>query len=673
MSCVMSRVNDVTLFSNGIGHFRRVYVVRVDQDEKISIPFKRDNIGDVAASLQIFGKVKIVTPPSFTPSNSNATSLVISQDEALKSLLRGLSGSEILLKQNNMVITECKLLGLDIETYQSNQTSIDKDFIIILDNYDNVKRFALTDITGVEFTEESVKTEIQKALKNNFQRIKPDSTLLDISLTTLEGETEEKDAIIQYTIPVAAWKMRYAIRQEGDKFSIEGAAIIDNNTDEDWDNFRISVVTGNPISFSTDIANVVVPTRKMIRLVDTNTLSNVDVQEGYAESGLEAVYSPAVATRSMGARSMSPKSSVANYASFGLESGGTFDCSSDMIAEAPGVDSKDVGDFCIFTAKEPMTILARKSAIVPMFSVPLSKAGVLLLYKESSNSRRPYRAVKFVNETPYSLGRGKTIIYNDGVFSGECVLENTKPGENRMLPHCLENGVKIVKELKSSEARNNSISVSKNVIINNYLYTAKTAYVVENKKDESFKLAIEHSNQISRTNVEVNFEGAEIVEKERLVDGNGYRIYLNLKPKESLTITVTEKHLEASSITINGFKSFQSSIGDIYKDVCEDKNVKAAIDIQKEIDDLAVTSSDVDVRRKELEAQVNRIRQNVSATQSVANNSTVATWVKDLDDSEKEIRSLDEKLSKIRIDNKNLLSKMSYALQSIVFDWKLKD
>jgi aspartyl-tRNA(Asn)/glutamyl-tRNA(Gln) amidotransferase subunit A len=47
------RSNDVTLFSNGIGHFRRYY--EVDKNLEISIPFKKGHVGDVASSLQVFG------------------------------------------------------------------------------------------------------------------------------------------------------------------------------------------------------------------------------------------------------------------------------------------------------------------------------------------------------------------------------------------------------------------------------------------------------------------------------------------------------------------------------------------------------------------------------------------------------------------------------------------
>jgi hypothetical protein len=245
------KTNDVTLFSNGIGHFRRVYDVTPGDDSRISIPFKTDYIGDVAASLQVFGKVRLTAPPSFTPANSNATSLNIQEDEALKSLLKQLSGAQVKIELRNQSPEDYTLLGMDVETTVKDGDEVYKDYLVAMRN-GAVRRFPLSDVNDVRFEDESVRTEIDKALKANFQKIKPDSTLLDLSLTPTGKDSIE--ASVQYTIPVAAWKMRYAIREKEGKFSIEGAAIIDNNTDEDWDNFRVSVVTGNPISFNTDIA-----------------------------------------------------------------------------------------------------------------------------------------------------------------------------------------------------------------------------------------------------------------------------------------------------------------------------------------------------------------------------------------------------------------------------------
>lgn len=673
----MKKNNDVTLFSNGIGHFRRVYTI-TSKEESISIPFKSDCIGDVAASLQVFGKVRLNTPPSFTPANSYATALKIDQDDALKSMLRQLSGSQVKLVIRSQTTTDYTLLGLDHETVTSPSGQEHNVTYVVAMQKGSVRRFLLTDVLDIEFEDEGVRTEISKALKSNFQEIKPDSTLLDLSLSSLDDK--EVEAIVQYTIPVAAWKMRYAIREDKGKFSLEGAAIIDNNTDEDWNNFKVSVVTGNPISFNTDIANVVVPQRKMVYLVDRLTQGNVDVEEGvYADAAPAAMAMNVRSTR--GARSLGPKMSTANYAQFGLEAcgGGSDDMNESaqsqyLAAESGGVDSKDVGDFCVFTAKEPITILARKSAVVPMFSKPIESAGVVLLYKESNNSRRPYRAVKFKNETEYTLGRGKTVIYNEGLFSGECVLENTKPGENRMLPHCLENGVKIVKENKGYETRRSSLKISEGVGVTEDVQTSKTVYTIENKKDEPFKVALEHSNQLHGAGSRTDFEGVEVKEKEKLVDGNGWRVYFELKPKESRTIGVTETCVTQASVLLgNNFNWVRGNIIDRENPLASDKQIQACINVQKDIDGVQEELQANSVRLNELSQQVERVRENLSAAKDHAAGPTIDKWVQDLDSSENEIRTINKKtVPDLNKKKKDLTTKLADELKKITVVWNDK-
>jgi hypothetical protein len=662
--------NDVTLFSNGIGHFRRVY--NVSQEEtKISIPFKIDCIGDVAASLQVFGRVKLNTPASFTPANSHSTALRIDPEDAMKSMLKQLSGSKVKMALRGQNAIDYTLLGLEYEPIVSQNGDCNVTYVSVM-NQGNISRYLLTEVSFIKFLDEGVCTEIEKSLKLNFQKIKPDSTLLDLSLSSLDEK--EVEAIVQYTIPVAAWKMRYAIREDKGKFLIEGAAIIDNNTDEDWDAFKVSVVTGNPISFSTDIANVVVPQRRMVYLIDRLTQGNVDVEEG--------IMMMPQAANMRSSRSLGPKMSTANYTSFGLESamaGGAPDGSPEdvqsqyLAAEAPGVESKDVGDFCVFTAKESITILARKSAVVPMFSRPIDSAGVVLLYKESNNARRPYRAVKFKNETEFTLGRGKTVIYNEGVFSGECVLENTKPGENRMLPHCLENGVKIIKEEKGNETRRSSIRVSDGVGVTDSIQKSQTIYNVDNKKDEPFKVAIEHSNQIFNANSSstVKFEGVDVKEKEKLVDGNGWRIYFELKAKESLVIVVTETCVISSSAVLgDNFNWVRSNIINIKNPIATDKQIQVCINVQKEIDQVIEELQSSNTRLMELTQQVERVRSNCSAVKDKATSTTIDKWMEDLDSSEIEIREINKKIvPELNSKRKALMSKLSEELRKITVTW----
>ena len=665
---ISGKTNDVTLFSNGIGHFRRVYNVPAGEEAKIAIPFKTDYIGDVAASLQVSGKVRLNSPPSFTPANSNATSLDICQSSAMKSLVRQLSGATVAIELRNVAPAEYTLLGLDTESSFVNGEEVQKDFLVAMKE-GAVRRFILSDVNDIRFEDESVRTEIDKALKANFQKIKPDSTLLDLCLSpTGDGETE---ASVQYTIPVAAWKMRYAIREEDGNFSIEGAAIIDNNTDEDWNNFKVSVVTGNPISFNTDIADVIVPERKMVHLVDRLALGNVEVSEG--EMMVAAAGAPMNENTRGGRRALRSKMSVSNAASFGLESCDAEDMGyAERAAEAPGVDSEEVGDFCVFSCKEPITILARKSAVVPMFSVPLNHAGVVLLYKESNNARRPFRAIKFKNETEYSLGRGKTVIYNQGLFSGECVLDATKPGENRMLPHCLENGVRIIKGKSEVRVRRSSINISEGAAVVEQVQTGVTEYTIENKKSEPFKIALEHVSRVVGENAMIDFSGIETKEKEKI--DNGWRVYFEVGANQKLTLTATESNLDRqTTILRNQFDWISRNIIDVESPLTEDPQIQKCVEIQGKIDECEREHNAARTRTGELNQQVERVRANLESAKSVASGGKIDKWIDDLDDSETEIRKINKETLPALTKKINGLSKeMSAALQKVTANWKEK-
>ena len=665
--------NNITLFSNGMGHFSRVY--DVEKKEVISIPFDKQHIGDVAASLQVFGSVRLSAPPSFAPSNSELTSLNVDSSNALYSLLSSLSGTSVTLADSpSGEKRECTLLGTERRNEWRGDTFVENMLVVTMDSDGFISKKPLEYVGGVRFNDEAVRLEVEKALKKNFEKIKPDSTFLEITLEAKEQE-ESTSATVQYTVPVAAWKMRYSIRQKNGKFTLEGAAVIDNNTDEDWNDFTVSVVTGNPVSFKTDIADVVVPQRKTIRIIDGQVLSNVQVQDVVAACDMGG------SNRTRNLRSAAgAKFSQSNYKGFGLPDdddnsamqfasgeGNLEMFSEGYIAEATEIDSKEVGDFCVFTSKEPITILARRSAVVPMFVTPLKSAAVILHYKESNHSRRPYRAVKFRNESTNTLGRGKTVIYQDGVFSGECILETSKPGETRTLPHCLENGVKVVKKDDNIENKRQSLRLSEGVAFDEYTKSKTTTYIVENRKDEKFKMMVEYDNVLGDNSL-VNFLGADTeIEKTE----KGYHVYFDLEPKAKVVLEVNETVLVKNSISLhNNFNWIVRNIIKPDEVLSDNKDILEAASIQRQMDLLDQEIEEIRERRSELVDQKDRIREDLMAAKEVTDVTVTSEWVVDLKESEKEIREIDN----VTIPEKNKLAKeLKYKLEvkisEISADW----
>src|SRR6185437_7469870 len=63
-------------------------------------------------------------------------------------------------------------------------------------------------------------------------------------------DAKQREIVATYTIPAAVWKSSYRlIMNASGQPTLEGWAIVDNTTDDDWRNVRLSLVSGRPISF----------------------------------------------------------------------------------------------------------------------------------------------------------------------------------------------------------------------------------------------------------------------------------------------------------------------------------------------------------------------------------------------------------------------------------------
>ena len=63
-------------------------------------------------------------------------------------------------------------------------------------------------------------------------------------------DSKARDVVASYTIPAAVWKSSYRLMlNAAGKPTLEGWAIVDNTTGEDWTKVTLALVSGRPISF----------------------------------------------------------------------------------------------------------------------------------------------------------------------------------------------------------------------------------------------------------------------------------------------------------------------------------------------------------------------------------------------------------------------------------------
>ncbi len=63
-----------------------------------------------------------------------------------------------------------------------------------------------------------------------------------------------RELVARYMTPAAVWKSSYRLMFSNEaQPTLEGWAIVDNTSGDDWTNVRLSVVSGRPISFITQL------------------------------------------------------------------------------------------------------------------------------------------------------------------------------------------------------------------------------------------------------------------------------------------------------------------------------------------------------------------------------------------------------------------------------------
>jgi hypothetical protein len=660
--------NRVVIYSNGIADFQRCFEVGTDAPQQISIPVRQDHLADVLASFNVYGNVKLESPPTFRPSNELEGNITIDPENVLEDLATNLSGARIRVERAGGTV-EGTLVGLHQEEEATTGEPIHPKSIIVLGE-DGLRRFVLREIQSFKFLDEDVQKEIDKALQRNYQRIKPNSTFVEL---VLSATNEKAEAVVQYTIPAAAWKISYRLRMtEGRVTELQGFAIVDNNTDEDWTDFHVCVVTGEPITFSTDLAESKTPKRKHVNLVSETALGAVEVEA--PEIVMEAMAADEDALSAF----QSDRLASARRAGRQFAMAKTFELSA---AETTTAEVSEVGDFSMFESESLVTIPAKRSTVIPVFNVEVEDTKSVLHYKHENHPNRPYRSIDFTNKTGFSLGRGVCTVFEEGAYSGNCIIPAIKPEETRLLPHALETGVSVHRDQKRQRNKVVALRLSEGFSYTSTRQRRETQYHIRSSRDVQYELVLDHDYTLTEPDIvarllhEGNDEPLDVTTK--LADGVRYSI--SVSPKSELIVKVVEQRIEQSKMELVTISKQHENIQIDWLEqnlvktngpLAKDKGVQECLQIQQELEAKRHDVSDAVNETERLAARQDRIRQNIKAG---GQDELTNRWRTELDEAEQAIKKIEEeKIPALREEEKSLRSKLKEALKSLSAEWAEK-
>ncbi|QDU98103.1 hypothetical protein [Lignipirellula cremea] len=651
--------NRIVIYSNGIADYQRSYTIAADTSQPITIPVRQDHLADLLASFNVYGDVRLKTPPTFRPANELEGNLRLNPASVYEDLATRLSGARVYVEKAGKDL-EGVLLGLHEESEAGPGEPIQTKSLVVLTD-DGLRRCPLREIRSWRFLDEEVQKEIDKALQRNYQRIKPKSSFVEF---VLQAGAAAAEAVVQYALPAAAWKISYRLRMaEGQPTELQGFAIVDNNTEEDWIDFRVGVVTGEPITFSTDLADSKTPGRTHVDLVQETALGAVEVEMSVMMSA------PADGDAMLAASTQRRKSApaLARAPQAAMKS-----------AETAAAEVYEAGDFSVFESKDLVTLPARRSAAIPVFQIEVAEARSVLHYKQANHASRPYRSIEFTHQAAFSLSRGVCTVFEKTAYAGNCIIPSLKPGETRLLPHALETGVLVQCDPRRQRSTVVAIRLADGVCYTSTRLEQEKHYHVQNARDQRFQLTLDHTLQLTEPDItcqRIENGAAEPLAIASKLEG-GVRLELAVEPLAKLSAAIVETQIRQSSVQLISERLSEETrqMAWIWENLiatngplAEHQGVLACLETYRELDAHREQMQVVQADRERLATRQERIRENLK---TAGQDELTSRWRNELDEAERAINQIeDEKLPALQAAETALRKKLTDGLRALSVEW----
>ncbi len=265
-------VKRVVLYKNGLGYFEHDGRVTGNQNVEILLPSRQ--LDDVLKSLTVIdrgrGQIGAITYDSAESVARRLSDLPVKVDPAqgLIDFLNRIPGAEV-----EVAVPPAtggapaapvvgRLMGAEIRQKKSGEYIIGQTMQLnLLTQHGEVRTIELPSTAGVRLVKPELAAELRDYLTVLDSAHQRDSRRLRIA-TTGAGD---RGLLVSYTSESPIWKTTYRLVLDAQrKPFLQGWAIVDNTTANDWENVDLSLVAGQPVSFIQNLSQPIYGRRPVI-------------------------------------------------------------------------------------------------------------------------------------------------------------------------------------------------------------------------------------------------------------------------------------------------------------------------------------------------------------------------------------------------------------------------
>ena len=403
------------------------------------------------------------------------------------------------MKQSNVTPADT-VTGTIVGVEQQKQI-INKDTIVEVEFLNvwtdkGLRSFRLADVQQVHFVNPLMEAEFSHALEVLAKSHDTQKKAVSITFTG-DGKRQVR---VGYVVENPIWKTSYRlVLDKKEKPFLQGWAVVENPSDEDWKDVRMALVSGRPISFQMDLYQPLYMPRPVVEPELFASLRPPTYSGAMFDEEKKPASPKPARARGEGKDGKSPGDrQTQKLPSFELDDaeGARMVTESAKKLElqkgvASAATASALGDFFQYVIDQPVTLPRQKSAMLPIVNKDIEGTRVSI-YNENTLAKHPLLGLRFKNTTGLHLMQGPITIFEGSSYAGDARVLDLQPNEERLISYAIDLGTEVDPVAKRDPDKLIAVKIDKGILIaTNKIRESKT-YKVKNRSETDRTLLIEH-------------------------------------------------------------------------------------------------------------------------------------------------------------------------------------
>jgi hypothetical protein len=638
------KIRQVILYKHGVAYYERAGELRPGESARLD--FRPQDMNDILKSLTVEvtgGRgVAGLRYDSSKPLTAELQDYPIQLDPAapLVALLDQLRGSALEVKWAGQALAGTIISARVIP---ATRDQAEKQEVTLLLDTGEMRTLEISAVSALRFPDPKLQEQLRDYLSAFAKARNKDRRSVYVDSV----DDAARQVSVRYMAPAPVWKSSYRLifPTSGEPL-LEGWAIIDNDSGETWNGVGLSLVSGKPISF---ISNLYQP-----RYVDRPVVELPEERAAIPQIHAGAVGAVAESeARQAGDLRMTREMALARPAAPGAAPKAVAS-SFDVAAE-----TRETGELFEYSFAHPITVPKDGSAMLPFLQQSV-RARKLLIYADT-RSAHPRNAAELINSSGKTLDGGPVTVFDGDAYAGEALFETMKAGDKRLISYAVDLGTRITTAFGSSQTAVREIHFRRGVLTAKSAIREKAIYTIHNVDQKPKTLVIERQ---ARAGYEV------ISPKPSEMTTDAWRFEVKLAAAATQKFEVVEENVQDQRLIVANLTSDQL--------ISYAQNKEISAEARRALDRMAGLKrqiSETDVQMRHIQTEIDeifkdqqRLRENLSSLNRVTGQQEqVQRYARELSEQESQLASLRDRMAELRKRKTALEAELNDLMETAEF------